>query len=292
MQKNGLLGTLVLMLLCFSTEAQSPLSGFMNGKGNGAIAVSQSVEKYDEVLLVPNDAKGVPVFEEVELNSTSIYASYGISDRLDVVMGLPYIKTTGNASEAVLNRLGFENTRSGIQDLSLFVKYNPFNIQMGESNLNFLIGAGVRTPLGDYKVDEGLQSILAIGNRATSLNGLAIAQLRTPSGIFLTTQAGYSLRNNEVPNALLGEIKLGYAGSRIYADVWYAGQVSNGGVNILGEGFVGFFPATDVTYTRAGASVYVPIVGGFGISGGINQYLTGRNIGKSTGYFGSLVLNF
>ncbi|NJK83686.1 MAG: hypothetical protein HC912_07585 [Saprospiraceae bacterium] len=292
MQKSSLLGTLVLMVLYFSMEAQSPLSGFMNGKGRGAIALSSSMEQYDEVFLVPNDANGVPVFEEVDINSTSLFASYGISDRLDVVMTLPYIKTTGNASETVLNRLGFENTRSGVQDLSVFVKYNPFSTKVGESDLNFLIGAGLRTPLGDYRVDEGLQSILAIGNRATSFNGLAIAKLRTPSGIFLTTQAGYSFRNNEVPNALLGEIKLGYAGSRIYAEAWYAGQISKDGVNILGEGFAGFFPATDVSYTRAGASVYVPIIGGFGVSGGINQYLTGRNIGKATGYFGGLVLTF
>ncbi|NJL73783.1 MAG: hypothetical protein HC892_00855 [Saprospiraceae bacterium] len=292
MKKVCFFSTIACVVLSFSVQAQSPLSGFMNGKGKGTFAVSHSFERYDEVLLVPNDAKGVPVFEEVTINSSSLYASYGLSDRFDVVLGLPYIKTEGNASQTVLNELGYENERSGVQDLSMFVKYNPLSLELGESRLHFIVGAGLKTPLGDYKVDEGLQSILAIGNRATSFNGLAIAQLQTSSGVFLTTQAGYSLRNNEVPNALMGEIKVGYAGSRFYADVWYAGQVSDGGVNILAEGFVGFFPATDVTYNRAGLNVYVPIVGGFGVSGGVSQYLSGRNIGKSTGFSGSLVYSF
>jgi hypothetical protein len=38
-----------------------------------------------------------------------------------------------------------------------------------------LIGAlGLKTPLGDYKVDEGLQSIIAIGNRSTTVSALGL----------------------------------------------------------------------------------------------------------------------
>lgn len=77
--------------------------------------------------------------------------------------------------------------------------------KLAGANCDSIVAAGLKTPLGNYKVDEGLQSIIAIGNRATSFNGLAIAQFRTQSGIFLGTQAGYSFRNGEVPNALLGE---------------------------------------------------------------------------------------
>jgi hypothetical protein len=292
MQNIRLASALTLLALPFLAQAQSPVSGFMNGKGHGAIAVSYNAEKYDDVFLVPDDAKGVPVFNEVAVNSTSLYASYGISDRFDAVVSLPYIQTEGNASQAVLDELGFQNTRSGVQDLSVFLKYNPYNCQIGTNDLRFMLGAGVKTPLSDYRADEGLQSIIAIGNRATSVTGLAIAHLRCEGGVFLTTQAGYSVRNGEVPNALLGEIKAGYAGRHIYVDVWFAGQVSDGGVNILGEGFTGFFPATDVSYSRTGLNVYVPIAGGFGISGGVSHYLEGRNVGKSTGVSGSVVYSF
>jgi hypothetical protein len=292
MQKFRLSMLALLLSLSFLAQAQSPVSGFMNGKGNGAIALSYSAEHYDNVFLVPSDSRGVPVFNEVSVNSTSLYASYGISNQFDAIVSLPYIQAKGNADQTVLDQLGFENTREGLQDLSLFVKYNPCNFDIGTSNLRFALAAGVKTPLGNYRVDEGLQSIIAIGNRATSINGLGIAHLQFNDGLFVTTQAGYSFRNGEVPNALLGEIKAGYAGKHVYLDVWYAGQISDGGVNILGEGFAGFFPATDVSFNRLGINVYVPIYGGLGISGGASRYLAGRNVGQSTGFSGSLVYSF
>jgi hypothetical protein len=283
---------LAFLLWSAAASAQSLLGGFMNGKGKGSVALSYTAESYDNVFLVPNDAEGVPVFNEVEVNSVSLFGTYGISDRLDIVAALPYISATGNASQGVLDELGFENERSSIQDLSVFVCYNPLSLDIGEHSLNFMLGGGLSTPLGAYEVDEGLQSILAIGNRATSLNGLAMAQFRTASGLFLTTQAGYSLRNGEVPNAVLGEIKAGYAGAHFYVDAWYAGQISTSGVNILGEGFTGFFPATDVSFSRAGITLFAPLGGGFGLSASASRYLDGRNVGESTGFSGAVTYSF
>lgn len=285
---------IILALLFWSafSTAQSLLSGFMNGEGNGTVAVSYTAESYDNVLLTPVDAAGVPVFNEVNVNSVSLFGTYGLSDQLDVVFVLPYISTTGQASQGILDELGFENERSGLQDLSVFVRYNPLTVAVGESDLHFMVGGGITTPLGGYAVDEGLQSILAIGNRATTFNGLAIAQWRAPSGLFLTTQAGYSLRSGEVPNAVVGEIKAGYAASKFYVDVWYGGQVSTGGVNILGEGFMGFFPATDVSFSRAGVNLFAPLTDGFGVSVGASRFLDGRNVGQATGFSGAVTYSF
>ena len=283
---------LTFLLGSVALPAQSLLSGFMNGKGKGTIALSYTAESYDNVFLVPNEAEGVPVFNEVDVNSVSLFGTYGFSDRLDIVAALPYISTTGNASQGVLDELGFENSRSGVQDLSIFLRYNPLSLEIGQHNLHFMLGGGISTPLGGYAVDEGLQSILAIGNRATSLNGLAMAQFRTASGLFLTTQAGYSLRNGEVPNAVLGELKAGYAGAKFYVDAWYAGQISTDGVNILGEGFTGFFPATDVSFSRAGITLFAPLVSGFGLSVSASRYLNGRNVGEATGFSGAITYSF
>jgi len=283
---------LVSLLWSVDAFAQSMLDGFMNGKGKGTVALSYTAERYDNVFLVPADADGVPVFNEVDVNSVSLFGTYGLSDRLDVVAALPYISATGNASQGVLDELGFENNRSGIQDLSVFVRYNPLNVAVGENSLRFMLGGGLSAPLGGYNVDEGLQSIIAIGNRATSFTGLGMMQFRATSGLFLTTQAGYSLRSGEVPNAVTGEIKAGYASAKFYVDAWYAGQVSTSGVNILGEGFTGFFPATDVSFSRAGVTFFAPIGGGFGLSGSVSRYLNGRNVGQSTGVTGAVTYSF
>ncbi|MBC6995013.1 hypothetical protein QWY85_01020 [Neolewinella lacunae] len=293
MKIQGFISALALVAATLTLGAQSPVSGFMQGQGRGSVALSYTAETYDNVFLVPSiEADGVPVFNEVNVNSISLYGVYGLSDRLDVVVSLPYISSRGAASTTILSETGFENKRQGIQDLSAFLKFKAHSVQLGTSSLDFLLAAGVRTPLGDYPVDEGLQSILAIGNGATSGTGLAMAHFKAQNGIFLTTQAGYSLRGGDVPDALLGEIKAGIAGRGFYADVWFAGQTSDGGVNILGEGFVGNFPATDVSFHRIGANVFIPVVGGLGAGIGASRYLSGRNIGQSTGVSGSIVLSF
>lgn len=289
--KNLLLANF-LIGFSFLSIAQSPVSAFMDKKNKGAVVVNYTVEKYDKVLLHPNNAEAVPVFNNVTVTSKSLYATYGISDKFNVVVSSPYIIAKGNATEGTLKALNYQNERRGFQDFSLFLKYNPYSTKIGENTLDFIVSAGIKTPKGRYKVNEGLQSILAIGNRATSVTGIAIAQFRTKTGLFVGTQAGYSVRNGDVPDAVIGEIKAGYATGRFYVDAWYAGQISQGGVNILGEGFAGFFPATDVSYNRAGLNIFVPIGKGFGVSGAVSQYLSGRNVGKSTGFSGALIYSF
>jgi hypothetical protein len=88
-----------------------------------------------------------------------LYATYGLSDQLDVVMSLPYISAEGNASQEQLNNLNYSNTRSGVQDVSFYLKYNPYFHNFGKSSLRLIGALGLKTPLGDYKVDEGLQSM-------------------------------------------------------------------------------------------------------------------------------------
>ena len=280
-------------MLPLTMAAQSPISGFMKAKGEGSITVTQSREDYSDVFLVPNKVNSVPVFNKVTTKSVSLYAEYGFSDRLNFVVSLPYIQTTGEATPATLANNGFENERSGFQDVSIYGKYKIKSYEVMNGNLDIIGALGVETPLGNYDVDEGLQSIIAIGNRSTDITGLAIANYKHNSGIFAIGQVGYSLRSNEVPNALISELKLGYAASVIYGDIFIANQLSSSdGVDILGQGFTGFFPATRVNYTRIGANMFVPIVKGFGLTAGINTYIEGRNLGDSTGAYSGISYSF
>jgi len=285
--------TSVMLLVSGLCLAQSPVSGFMKKKGEGSVVLNQFRETYDRVFFVPAEVEGVPVFNDVSIVSTSLYGEFGISDRFNVIVNLPYVKATGNASDVVLNDLGFENVRSGIQDIKIYGKYSFLTKEIGSNKLDIIGSVGIETPLGNYRADEGLQSIIAIGNQSTRFTGLGIAQFMTDFGLFATGQLGYSLRSNEVPNAVLSEFKLGYAGSAFYLDAFVSNQLSSkDGVDILGEGFTGFFPATRVNYTRIGANGYVPVSKFAGIVGGVNTYVAGRNIGKSTGYYAGLAFSF
>lgn len=273
--------------------AQSPVSGFMKQGGEGSLSLSYSTESYDKVFLVPTEVDGVPVFNEVTINSVSLYGEFGISKRFNLIVNLPYIETTGDATEETLQNNGIENSRSGIQNLKVYAKYNVHTFNMGANTLTLIGAAGLETPLGNYSANEGIQSIIAIGNEASSFNTFGIATFKTNSGIFTTGQLGYSFRGNDVPDALISELKLGYAGAKFYVDAYIANQLSDkSGVDIVGEGFTFFFPATRVNYTRIGGNAYVPLLGGVGISAGANAYIAGRNLGKAVGFYGGLVYSF
>lgn len=273
--------------------AQSPVSGFMKKNNEGSAVISYSWERYDKVFLVPNEVDGVPVFNEVTNTSISLYGEYGITDDLNVVFNVPYIKSEGEASQSTLDNLGYDNTREGVQDLSLYVKYNFHTFNINKSQLSFIGSIGLQTPLSDYEANEGLQSIIAIGNHASSFNGFGIATFKTESGLFATGQVGYSFKGSGAPDALLSELKIGYAASKFYVDGYIANQLSEkSGTDILGNGFTGYFPATRVNYTRVGLNVYAPFYQGIGITAGANTYIAGRNLGKSTGFYGGLVYSF
>jgi hypothetical protein len=80
---------------------------------------------------------------------------------VDVVVVLPYVQAKGNATDQVLTNLNLENERKGLQDVSVFVKYSPFNFNFGSSSLPYWCFS-LKTPLSNYKVEEGFQSIIAM----------------------------------------------------------------------------------------------------------------------------------
>lgn len=283
----------LLFLLPVLMIAQSPVSGFMKAKGDGSITVSFSSEKYDEVYLVPQKVKGVPVFNEVKTTSYSLYGEYGFSDNFNVVVNLPYIKSEGEATPETLANNGLSNEVKGFQDLSVYGKYRITTVATPKGSIDLIAAAGVELPVGDYSDEAGYQSIITIGNRSTDFTGFAIASYKNNSGFFATGQMGYSLRNNEVPNALLSEFKLGYAADLFYLDAYVANQLSDDdAVDIFGDGFTGFFPATRVNYTRLGFTAYVPVYKGIGVSGGYSTYVAGRNLGDSDGINWGLTYSF
>jgi len=285
----------LFLLACLMSSAafsQTGVSGFMKPAKEGVVSFSSSSESYDKVLLVPSEIDGVPVFNEISINSYNIYGEYGLSDRFTISINIPYIQSEGEATSATLAENGFENKRDGLQDLSLNLKYLIKEFNFSGSSLSLMGNLGLETPLSSYEVDEGLQSILAIGNQSTRVNTVGIATFKLNNGVFATGQLGYSLRSEDVPDAILSQLKIGYAAEKFYGHVFIGAQKSTSGVDILGEGFQGFFPATEVSYTRIGVNLFAPIYKDFGASGGFSQIVDGRNIGTATGFYLGLNYSF
>ena len=292
-------GTLLLAGLAAPVQAQSLVSGFMAGKGHGSVVVSGTTERYETVYLAPEKIDGVPIFQEVRVNSLNLYATYGLSDKIDAVVSLPYIQSKGKAAGTVISDLdalyadqGYTNVRQGLQDLTALLKFKSYTREIGGSILDLLGVVSVSTPISDYQTNTGYGYIIAIGNRATKYTAAGVAHLKTNSGVFATGQLGYSLRTGAVPHALVGEAKIGYAGPKTYLEGFASFQESNGGTDISQAGFNGFFPSTRVNFVRLGGSIYRPLAQGFGAVLGASTYVAGRNIGRSTGYSAGLSYNF
>jgi len=271
----------------------------MTGKGHGSVVVSGTTERYENVYLAPEKIQGVPVFEEVRVNSLNLYGTYGFTDKIDAIVSLPYIQSKGQANGSVISDLnalyptqGYTNVRQGLQDITGILKFKSYSREIGSSIIDLLGTVSVSTPVSNYRTNTGLGYIIAIGNRATKYTAAGVAHLKTSSGVFATAQVGYSLRTGQVPNALIGEAKLGYAGPKTYVEGSASFQESNGGTDITELGFTGFFPSTRVNYVRLGASAYRPLTNGFGLTLGASTYVAGRNIGKSTGFSAGVTYNF
>ncbi|MBD2714911.1 hypothetical protein KBK19_07685 [Microvirga sp. STR05] len=274
-------------------RAQSLVSGFLPGKGHGSFVVSGTAERYQSVYLAPEKIDRVPIFDRVEVTSLNLYGSYGLTDRLEAVVSLPYIQSRGFADEQVLRDQNYVNKRAGLQDITLLLKAKIFSKEIGTNVLDVLGVVSGSTPISDYKSNTGLGYIIAIGNGSSKLSGQGVVHLKTLSGVFLTGQAGYSLRDNSAPNAFVAETKIGYAGPRLYVDALASFQKSDkSGTDILQPGFTGFFPATRVDYVRLGVSAFRPLAKGFGLTVGATTYVAGRNLGKSTGLSGGVAYNF
>src|SRR5687768_17162803 len=89
-----------LTLALFTTagaNAQSLVSGFMAGKGHGSVVISGTTEQYKNVFLVPEKVKGVPIFEEVRVSSLNLYGTYGLTDKIDAILSIPFIRSEGKA---------------------------------------------------------------------------------------------------------------------------------------------------------------------------------------------------
>jgi hypothetical protein len=276
-----------------ATNAQSLVSGFMAGKGHGSVVISGTVERYSSVYLAPAKIDRVPIFNEVRVSSLNLYGNYGITDKLEAVVSLPYIQSKGSAAQEVVESSGYTNTRAGLQDVTVLLKAKLLSRELGTTVLDLLGVVGGSVPVSNYQSKTGLGYIIAIGNHSKKANVSGVAHLKTVSGVFFTGQAGYSVRDNSAPNAFVAETKVGYAGPKLYVDALASYQRSEkDGTDILQPGFTGFFPATRVNYIRLGASAFRPLAKGFGLTVGATTYVSGRNVGKSTGVSGGVAYNF
>ncbi|MBS1596729.1 MAG: hypothetical protein JST75_00785 [Bacteroidetes bacterium] len=277
----------LLLLLCYQTQAQTENDGIMMQKKqwcNGFTYMYSGWDQYWEgTLKRKNDNIG-----RFTNQSVVFMTNYGITDKLNVLVSVPYVWT--HVTAGTLHGL------HGFQDVSAAVKYQAFTTKLAGGKLKIFGVAGFSTPLSNYVIDF---MPLAIGLGSTNVSGRITADYQ--HGIFYATVSGaYVWRSNvkidrtayyDTQEHITNEVQMpdmlhfnGNLGVRIK---YFVGEVNVENMTTLG----GFdirrndmpFPSNKMNMTNVGvhAKYTLPFFTHVEVLGGGSYTVAGRNVGQA-----------
>lgn len=237
----------------------------------------------------------------VSSSMVSIMANYGISKKVNFLFGLPYISTKTSAGQ--LKGL------SGLQDISLWLKYEAYSKKKGKGILSAYTIAGFSTPITNYVADF-LPMSIGLHSTNFSLRGMLDYEV---GKWFATASATYTFRNNialdrtayytttmhytsevEMLNTFSSNIRFGYRHNDNIAEIFIDDFKTLGGFDITRNNMP--FPSNRMNATRIGAAFKynTNFVDGLSIVGNFNTTVAGRNVGQTAGFGAGLfyVLDF
>lgn len=237
----------------------------MKNKKAFSVGVSMSREKASKLY-----AGTAAIASGRKTYAYSLFGIYGITDRLNVQVGIPYLNVNSQAE-------------MDFQDASFYIKYLIAKKDNKYGTLNIMAATGYSHPLSDYQISGGS----AIGQQAQTGDLRLILQQGFKNKFFASIQGGYFLKTNPTPNGFSSSLKIGYAG-KIYADVWFEFLEAIGGTDYRGVGELnpsskGGFPSLGFGYKKIGGTVFYPFTKHIGSFAGVSYVLAGRNAFKNTG---------
>ena len=182
--KRNLITCLLLSAIQFAAKAQTDIDALMMAKNNfcvGGTYSHSSWKNYWEGTLKRDNLN----IGTVSSNMFAIMGNYGITNKLNVLFGLPYIKNKASA--------GTLHSDQGIQDLSLWLKWMPIEKKLTPNSVFSLYTlGGFSTPASNYQADY---LPLAIGLHSTNLSGRLMVDYQNKD-FFATASGTYQYRSN------------------------------------------------------------------------------------------------
>ena len=290
---------ILVCLLIFdqAAYAQGFIDGFMRGQRKASLALVGSQETYDTYYINKTETRN-PNLGTVTTQALALKGTYGLGYDLDLIVAVPYIRTEASA--------GYSPKQEGLQDLSAALRWEAFDYKFGKTRLSWLFAVGYSMPLQNYVND----ALVAIGRGSRNLDGRTMLHY-TAGPFFITGQYGYIRRGQvtldhvvntydpdqlnpnsgmkvNVPDVTELIIRTGIKTKPFYIDGWFQQQTPHSEGTNIGPGVP--FPTNAVGFARAGATVYLRLIGKLGVTGGYSTTLNGRNIGKSSRIDGGLVI--
>lgn len=227
---------------------------------------------------------------KVSTTNFMVMGNYGITNRLNVLFGLPYIKTKASAGQMV--------GQKGLQDLSLFVKWVGYEKHLFHGDLQAILIGGYSTPVNNYSPDIlplsiGLHSKTATGRLMLDYQrghwfGTASYSYNFRNNVkldrytYYTTEMHYS---NEVrmPDASQWNFRAGYRSDVVIAEIVLNKWTTLGGFDIPRNGAPFVSNKMNVTMIGLNAKYETPLNGLSVIANG-STTLAGRNVGQASGF--------
>jgi len=228
---------------------------------------------------------------QVSAKSAILMLNYGLNSRINILASLPYIKTKATA--------GTLSGLSSFQDVGLFVKWKPVQLNFSEKTFSVFAVAGFTTPSNNYNIDF-LPMCVGLGSQV--LSGRLIADLQinkfsfTLSGAYLQRNnvridrtayfTDHQINSNEVymPNAGNFQLRTGYRSQRFIAEAFADKMTTFGGFDIRKNDMP--FVSNRMNSTKIGieGKYYLAKMPVLGFHAGTWHTLAGRNVGQATGF--------
>lgn len=285
---------IVLFLIILSNSqtalAQTDIDGIMMEKNAlciGPMFGYSSWKNYWEGTLKRDNAN----LGTVSTTMYSIMGNYGLSNKLNVLFGLPYIKTKASAGQL--------KGMKGLQDLSLWIKWKAYSKKKGQGRLSLFAIGGFSLPVTDYVADF-LPMSIGLQSKTLSLRGMADYQrgawFGTVSGTYVrrsnieidrtsyyTTEMHYT---NEVkmPDAASFNVRAGYRNKGLIAEAVLDNWTTLGGFDITRNNMP--FPSNKMNATRVGFNFKydMPFHPPLSLTGNAFTTVAGRNVGQASGF--------
>jgi len=307
---SKIIATAIACLFIFNTiSAQTDIDGLMMEKNAFCVGPMYSYSSWknywEGTLKRDNENLG-----KVSTQMYSVMGNYGITRKLNALFSVPYVKTKASA--------GTLRGQDGIQDLSLFLKWRPFEKKIGTGKLSLFGIGGVSFPLTNYVADF---LPLSIGLRSKTASARIMADYQR-GNLFVTGSATYVLRDNikidreayyttelhitnevNMPNASNYNFRIGFRNHRLIAEAVYNKWTTLGGFNITRNNMP--FPSNKMNATTVGVNVkyVIPTLPQLSIVAGGNttvdsdskllrKIVDSRNVGQATTVYGSLFYVF
>jgi hypothetical protein len=277
-----------------SAIAQTDLDGLMMEKNFFCVGPTAGYSSWK------NYWEGTNKRENLNLGRVSnthfmFMGNYGVTNKLNVLVGLPYIKTKASAGQL--------SGQKGLQDFSLFIKWQAYSKHIWKGHLNTFLTAGYSTPVSKYTPDL-LPLSIGLHSRNTTLRLMADYRIKnwfaSASGSYVyrsnvnldrntyyTTEMHYT---NEVkmPDASQFNFRAGYRSETWIAEAILDKWTTLGGFDITKNNMP--FVSNKMNATTLGIHIKYEtnFINGLSFVADGSTTIAGRNVGQSSGFSGGV----